>query len=127
MLSRVARHGPNATQTYRNVTRASFVEPSRIGRVTAVQPPLAYTGFRCTDQGARADACVQGTAEDARRPRAHRVPKYPDPRVNPNGGSEMTMGADVNPKSPQFKAAQEACQKLVPNSPLSAGPAEAGN
>jgi hypothetical protein len=54
--------------------------------------------------------------------RAHGVPKYPDPRVNPNGGSEMTMGEDVNPNSPQFKAAQATCQKLVPNSPLSVGP-----
>jgi hypothetical protein len=54
--------------------------------------------------------------------RAHGVPKYPDPKVNPNGGSEMTMGEDVNPNSPQFKAAQATCQKLVPNSPLSVGP-----
>ena len=54
--------------------------------------------------------------------RSHGVPKYPDPQFPAGGGSLMTIGKDVNPNSPQFAAAQRACQKLVPNSPLSAGP-----
>ena len=54
--------------------------------------------------------------------RSHGVPKYPDPKFPAGGGSLMTIGKDVNPNSPQFAAAQRACQKLVPNSPLSAGP-----
>jgi hypothetical protein len=55
--------------------------------------------------------------------RSHGVPKFPDPKFS-GGGIQMTIGKDVNPNSPQFKAAQEACQKLVPNGPLSAGPGE---
>jgi hypothetical protein len=56
--------------------------------------------------------------------RSHGVPKFPDPKFTPGGGSLMSIGKDVNPDSPQFKAAQKACQKLVPNSPLSAGPGD---
>jgi hypothetical protein len=56
--------------------------------------------------------------------RSHGVPKFPDPKFTPNGGSQMTIGKEVDPNSPQFKAAQKACQKLVPNGPLSAGPGD---
>jgi hypothetical protein len=51
--------------------------------------------------------------------RSHGVPRYPDPKFTPNGGSQMTIGKEVDPNSPQFKAAVKACQKLVPGSPLS--------
>jgi hypothetical protein len=54
--------------------------------------------------------------------RSHGVPKFPDPQFSPNGGTEMKIGQDVNPNSPQFKAAQKACQKLVPGGPLSGAP-----
>jgi hypothetical protein len=56
--------------------------------------------------------------------RSHGVPKFPDPQFDPNGGSKLTIGKDVDPNSPQFKAAQQACQKPVPGSPI-AGPGEA--
>ena len=54
--------------------------------------------------------------------RSHGVPKFPDPSFAANGGTMLRIGKDVNPNSPQFKAAQKACQKLVPGGPLSAGP-----
>jgi hypothetical protein len=54
--------------------------------------------------------------------RSHGVPKFPDPQFSPNGGTLMRIGQDVNPNSPQFKAAQKACQKLVPGGPLSGAP-----
>jgi hypothetical protein len=54
--------------------------------------------------------------------RSHGVPKFPDPQFAANGGTLLKIGKDVNPNSPQFKAAQKACQKLVPGGPLSAGP-----
>jgi hypothetical protein len=50
------------------------------------------------------------------------VPKFPDPQFRPGGGTLMKIGKDVNPDSPQFQAAQKACRKLVPGSPMSAGP-----
>jgi hypothetical protein len=54
--------------------------------------------------------------------RSHGVPKFPDPKFQADGGTLMRIGKDVNPNSPQFKAAQKACQKLVPGGPMSAGP-----
>jgi hypothetical protein len=54
--------------------------------------------------------------------RSHGVPKFPDPKFQPNGGTLIKMGKGVNPNSPQFKAAQKACQKLVPGGALDAGP-----
>jgi hypothetical protein len=54
--------------------------------------------------------------------RSHGVPKFPDPKISPGGGMQMTIGKNVDPNSPQFKAAQQACRKLVPNGPLSGGP-----
>jgi hypothetical protein len=57
--------------------------------------------------------------------RSHGVPKFPDPQFDSNGNTMLKIGKDVNPNSPQFKAAQKACSKLVPGSPFSAGPAGA--
>jgi hypothetical protein len=54
--------------------------------------------------------------------RSHGVPKFPDPKFTPDGGTEMKIGKEVDPNSPQFKAAQKACQKLVPDSAISGGP-----
>jgi hypothetical protein len=54
--------------------------------------------------------------------RSHGVPKFPDPQFAANGGTLLKIGKDVNPNSPQFKAAQKACQKLVPGGPLSSAP-----
>jgi hypothetical protein len=56
--------------------------------------------------------------------REHGVPKFPDPTFTPNGGTLMTFGkkAGLDPNSPQFQRARQACQKLVPGSPLAGGP-----
>jgi hypothetical protein len=60
----------------------------------------------------------------ARCMRSHGVLKFPDPKFSPNGGSQLTIGKNtgVDPSSPQFQAAQKACRKLVPGSPLSSEP-----
>ena len=52
--------------------------------------------------------------------RSHGVPKFPDPKA----GGQMTLGtkAGVDPNTPQFQAAQKACQKLVPGGPIVAAP-----
>jgi hypothetical protein len=46
--------------------------------------------------------------------RAHGVPKYPDP--DSTGGMQLRAGpgTGINPSSPQFQAAQKACQSLQP-------------
>ena len=49
--------------------------------------------------------------------RSHGVPKFPDPTRSSGGGMSLniTGGSGLNPESPQFKAAQKTCQKLLPN------------
>lgn len=44
--------------------------------------------------------------------RANGVPDFPDPQAN--GGLIMGQG-NVDPNSPQFKAAMQKCQSLLPN------------
>src|SRR5215831_1040013 len=55
--------------------------------------------------------------------RAHGVPKFPDPK--PGGALEIGKNAGVDPNSPEFKAAEQTCQKLVPGSPIAEQPAGA--
>jgi hypothetical protein len=53
--------------------------------------------------GARFAACM----------RSHGVPRFPDPSAQ--GAISIGPGAGINPDSPKFKAAQKACEKLLPN------------
>jgi hypothetical protein len=60
-----------------------------------------------TAQALRFVACMRG----------HGVPDFPDPIVNAQGiGFRLGKGGP-SPRSPQFKAAQQACQKLMPGGP----------
>lgn len=43
--------------------------------------------------------------------RAHGVPKFPDPG---QGGNVIIGGGDVDPKSPEFQKARQACRSLSP-------------
>jgi hypothetical protein len=44
--------------------------------------------------------------------RSHGVPNFPDP--SPGGGIQFNGGAHINPFSPSFKTAQQACHRLLP-------------
>jgi hypothetical protein len=44
--------------------------------------------------------------------RSHGLPKFPDP--DPSGGISIGRNSGVDPNSPQFKAAEKACQNLLP-------------
>jgi hypothetical protein len=52
--------------------------------------------------------------------RAHGVTKFPDPK--PGGGLTIGPKVGVDPNTPTFKAAQQACQKLVPGGPTAHAP-----
>jgi hypothetical protein len=56
-----------------------------------------------TKNGAKFASCM----------RSHGVPNFPDP----NSQGELTFGTNsgVDPSSPKFQAARQACQKLLPN------------
>jgi hypothetical protein len=45
--------------------------------------------------------------------RSHGVPNFPDP--GSGGGLSIGPGSGIDPSSPKFRAAQQACQKLLPN------------
>jgi hypothetical protein len=65
----------------------------------------------------------QAMLKFARCMRAHGVVKFPDPKA----GGALVLGtkAGVDPNTPQFKAAQQTCQKLVPGGPIAAAPPNA--
>jgi hypothetical protein len=48
--------------------------------------------------------------------RKHGVPTFPDPKAV-SGGYSLRFGSEngIDPNSPQFKNAQQACKKLLPN------------
>jgi hypothetical protein len=47
--------------------------------------------------------------------RSHGVPNFPDPKPAGGGvGLQIAKNSGIDPNSPQFKAAQEACKKLLP-------------
>jgi hypothetical protein len=55
--------------------------------------------------------------------RAHGVTNFPDPTAN-----GLQIPASINPKSPAFQAAQQACKRFLPNggAPPATNPAERG-
>jgi hypothetical protein len=57
--------------------------------------------------------------------RKNGVPKFPDPQRSSDGGMSLTMGpgSGVDPRSPQFQAAEKACKKLLPNGGKAPSPA----
>jgi hypothetical protein len=71
---------------------------------------------------------VQQALKFAQCMRSHGVPKYPDPKVSSGGGMQQTINPNegVDPSSPQFQAAQKACQKLVPGTAVSEAPPPGG-
>jgi hypothetical protein len=49
--------------------------------------------------------------------RTHEVPNFPDPSPGPFGEQVIDLrGKGIDPSSPTFQAASEACQKIVPGS-----------
>jgi hypothetical protein len=47
--------------------------------------------------------------------RAHGLPKFPDPNSS-DGGISIGRASGIDPNSPQFKAAEKACEELLPGS-----------
>jgi len=70
-------------------------------------PPLtAAQQQKVTAQALKFVACM----------RAHGLSTFPDPQVNA-GGIEMQLPKDLQPSSPVFRAAQQACKNLMPGLP----------
>jgi hypothetical protein len=84
------------------------------------QLPSATT-TTTSSQGDGAPTSGASKAEDVTRfsacMRSHGVPAFPDPKASSGGGMNLTIGpgSGIDPSSPQFRAAQKTCQKLLPN------------
>jgi hypothetical protein len=71
------------------------------------QPMTPAQQRKVTDEALRFVACM----------RSHGLPSFPDPIVNAQGIGFRVGRGGPGPRSPQFKAAQQACQKLMPGGP----------
>jgi hypothetical protein len=65
--------------------------------------PQTAAGSSRAGQGIRFADCM----------RSHGVPNFPDPSGG-GGGIQIQIGSGINPHSPAFQAAQQACRKLMP-------------
>jgi hypothetical protein len=50
--------------------------------------------------------------------RKNGVPNFPDPTFNPDGSGGITLERGLD-RTPQFKAAEQACEKVLPGGPSS--------
>jgi hypothetical protein len=70
-----------------------------------IKPPSAAEQAKMQEQALAFSACM----------RAHGVPNFPDPQFS-GGGARLKLDSrsGIDPNSPQFKAAQKACQSKLP-------------
>jgi hypothetical protein len=69
------------------------------------QPPSPAQQAKMQAQALKFAACM----------RAHGVPNFPDPQFQDGGIQiKISAGSGINPRSPQFQAAQRACQSDLP-------------
>jgi hypothetical protein len=108
-LQRQNGHGPNPESSqFKAAEKAcSKYAPSRVAPSPAQQAKMQ-------EQALKFSACM----------RSHGVPNFPDPKFS-NGGTSLKIGSSsgINPSSPQFQAAQKACQS---DSPLGRAPTGVG-
>jgi len=79
------------------------------------------TPGRGSSSGTRSTSGV--TVAFAKCMRSHGVPNFPNPTGN---GSVFGPGSGIDPASPQFQHALQACKSLAPPSWVSAGPVSSG-
>ena len=65
-----------------------------------------------TATGAASSSPSDPALQLARCMRAHGVSNFPDPRP---GGGGIQLGPGVNPESPAFQSAKQACREFFPN------------
>jgi hypothetical protein len=85
---------------------AQFKAAARACQKLAPKAPSPAQQAKDREQMLKFSACM----------RKNGLPKFPDPTFNPDGSGGLKIGRDsgIEPNSPQFKAAQKACQDLLP-------------
>jgi len=84
------------------------------------KPPSAAEQTKMQEKALQFSKCM----------RSHGVPNFPDPEFRHSGGGGLGIrigrkGSGIEPNSPQFQAAQKACQSILPG-PKQAGPGGGG-
>jgi hypothetical protein len=101
----------------------------RTGPLAAALACLALVSAACSSPAKTGTSAAPGGGSArhselafSRCMRAHGITDFPDP--NSQGGISLNgaPGSDLNPSSPQFKAANSACKSLLP-APAAASPA----
>ena len=90
------------------ITKGSQLDPSS-PRFQAAQQACKSLAPSQTTSASNAQVASQGL-KFAACMRSHGVPNFPDPKTS-NGGFMIT---GINPNSPQFQSAQQACRSLMP-------------
>ena len=75
------------------------------------QPPSPAQQAQMQAQALKFSACM----------RAHGVTKFPDPQFSGGRASLRIGGSGIDPSSPIFRAAQQACAKDLPGKPVTQG------
>jgi hypothetical protein len=117
----------------------SFPDPNAQGQIsTSINPGSAQ--FQKAQQACRKMLPNGGTPSPAQQAKARRAtlafsacmrshgePNFPDPQFGAGGrvSLKISAGSGLDPRSPQFQAAQKACQKNLPGKG-SLGPKTAG-
>jgi len=98
---------------------------SKSSAVTAVAA-LTSTASTASPASGSSSATTKGTGSPlaySQCMRTHGIPDYPDP-VGDKIELHGSPGSDLNPDSPQFQAAQKACQALQPRGGKDGGQAD---
>lgn len=78
-------------------------------------PGVASTGSHSRTPSGSTTASGHGSPlAYSRCMRAHGVPNFPDPTIQSGGGFSISLPQGVDPRSPQFQAADQACKSQMP-------------
>jgi len=101
----------------------------RAGLLAAALACLALLAAACsssassgTGAGQTGGSAKQSALAFSRCMRAHGITAFPDPNAQGQLSLNAGPGTGINPSSPQYKAANNACRRLMP--PMSLSPAQ---
>ena len=114
----------------------NFPDPNAQGQISASGIDPGSASFQNAQQACRKQLPKGGQPSPAQQEQARKqalafsacmrrngVPNFPDPQFGSNGGAAIRIdpSSGIDPGSPQFQAAQKACQKNLPGKQLTAG------
>lgn len=102
---------PNGNGDSLSINQAG-IDPNSPTYKAAAQACRKYAPPGANDPNQQAQARTQAL-KFAQCMRSHGEPKFPDP--SNNGGSLSVTQYGIDPNSPTFKAANKACQSLLPS------------